>query len=222
MPHCPNPECRHRLRTGKPAEYQPGMDNCADCGSELAAGGPPRPTRGPSLGWPKPLVQRLVTTALVLLLVWMASYLPHPLLDPEALDVLGAQGVVASPMVLGLRPLIAAFILVELGALAYPGTRQRRRTDPSLRTRLWLLAALLGIGIAWLQGISLALTLEMMNGYHGWSAWGTDIVPNPGGSSGSPTRPWWQSAPAHWRWWPVGWTGAGWDREWQPCCCSRP
>lgn len=36
--HCPNPACPYRARHGKPAEYKPGIELCADCGAELAAG----------------------------------------------------------------------------------------------------------------------------------------------------------------------------------------
>lgn len=179
MPHCPNPECRHRKHTGKPAEYRVGVERCGDCGAVLAPGAPQR-RAGPRPGWPAALVQRLAITAGALLLVWMAQKIPHPLLDGEAQRALWDHGVVPGPLALGIRPLVVAFILVELGALALPHTRRRRRTDPTLRVKLWLLAALLGVGIAWLQGLSMALTLEAMNGPMGWGAFPEALVPNPG------------------------------------------
>lgn len=36
--HCPNPACPYRARHGKPAEYKPGVELCADCGAGLEAG----------------------------------------------------------------------------------------------------------------------------------------------------------------------------------------
>ncbi len=30
MAHCSNPDCHHRARTGKPAEYRDGLETCAD------------------------------------------------------------------------------------------------------------------------------------------------------------------------------------------------
>jgi hypothetical protein len=32
---CPNPDCRHRLETGEPAEYVDGITVCADCAAPL-------------------------------------------------------------------------------------------------------------------------------------------------------------------------------------------
>jgi hypothetical protein len=34
---CPNPDCKHRLETGQPAEYVEGVTVCADCGATLVA-----------------------------------------------------------------------------------------------------------------------------------------------------------------------------------------
>ncbi len=36
--HCPNPACPYRAKHAKPAEYKAGIELCADCGAELAAG----------------------------------------------------------------------------------------------------------------------------------------------------------------------------------------
>jgi hypothetical protein len=40
---CPNPECKHRLETGNPAEYVSGVTLCADCGTPLVEELPPAP-----------------------------------------------------------------------------------------------------------------------------------------------------------------------------------
>lgn len=36
MPYCPNPECPHRQRLDEPAEFNPGIKTCSDCGSSLS------------------------------------------------------------------------------------------------------------------------------------------------------------------------------------------
>jgi len=114
------------------------------------------------------------------------GWLPNPLVDHQAAHSFLGSGVQAGPFCLGVRPLVVAFVLVELGALILPFTRQRRRQDPDLRRRLWIIAVVLGMGVAWFQGLSLAFALENMNyGYSGgwmgdYGGWGGDVVPNPG------------------------------------------
>ena len=36
MPYCPNPDCPHRQRLDEPAEFNPGIKICSDCGSTLS------------------------------------------------------------------------------------------------------------------------------------------------------------------------------------------
>lgn len=36
MPYCPNPDCPHRQRLDEPAEFNPGIKTCSDCGSTLS------------------------------------------------------------------------------------------------------------------------------------------------------------------------------------------
>ena len=40
MPYCPNPECLHRQRLDEPAEFNPGIKVCSDCGSTLSETAP--------------------------------------------------------------------------------------------------------------------------------------------------------------------------------------
>lgn len=40
MPYCPNPECPHRQRLDEPAEFNPGIKVCSDCGSTLSETAP--------------------------------------------------------------------------------------------------------------------------------------------------------------------------------------
>ena len=40
MPYCPNPDCPHRQRLNEPAEFNPGITTCSDCGSTLSETAP--------------------------------------------------------------------------------------------------------------------------------------------------------------------------------------
>lgn len=189
MPHCPNPDCRHLARTGKPAEYREGTDRCGDCGTALAAGAPPAKPRTPRHPWPPGLLRRLGLTVAAMVLVTALGWLPHPLLDHELQASLTNLTTAFGPFSLGVRPLMVGFVLVELGALILPFTRQRRRQDPLLRRKLWLLGAALGVALAWVQGLSLAFALESMGsnyspdffgGYGGYGGYGPPLVTRAG------------------------------------------
>lgn len=41
MRHCANLDCRGLLRDGRPAEFQDGVEQCADCGAALVDGEAP-------------------------------------------------------------------------------------------------------------------------------------------------------------------------------------
>lgn len=184
MAHCPNPECRHQLRTGKPAEYRDDVPACADCGADLLPGPPPVKPRAARLPWPGTLPQQVALTLIVMLSVAALGWLPHPLLDLQVAG--GMDGQRTGPFCLGVRPLLVGFVLVELVALALPFTRTRRRTDPNLRRWLWPVAVAVGLGLAMVQGLSMAIALENMGaasispitGFAG--GYGPPIVPAPG------------------------------------------
>ena len=42
MAFCPNPDCKHKKRTGLPAEFQADITACQDCGTDLVAENPDR------------------------------------------------------------------------------------------------------------------------------------------------------------------------------------
>jgi hypothetical protein len=105
--------------------------------------------------------------------VWLAGFIPLPGLDPAAAAEVSAQGTDLGLLMLGVRPLLVAMVLVEIGALVLPRTRARRRTDPALRRVLWIVAAGLALPLAWMQGFGVALTLEQMafNGHDPLVVW---------------------------------------------------
>ncbi|MFH1464548.1 MAG: hypothetical protein ABIO70_09180 [Pseudomonadota bacterium] len=166
MAFCPNPDCPHRRRSRRPAEYREGHSVCADCGTPLVAE-PPSLALPPRLGWPPPLLARLLLTAAALFLVWLLGFIPLPGLDPQAAAQARAEGAEFGFTMLGIRPLLVSLVLVELGALALPWTRARRRHDPHLRRVLWWVGAALALPIAWAQGLAVAFTLEQYTwGWH--------------------------------------------------------
>ena len=189
MAYCTNPDCRHRQRTGKPAEYQPGTPHCADCGEPLEPGERPKASRPPGVPWPRALTKRVGITVAAMALATALAWVPHPLLNMEMQA--GMSSVVSSfgPFALGVRPLLVGLVLVELVALILPFTRHRRCQDPSLRRTLFLLGVIVGVGLAWFQGISLAFALENINGgyspdlfggYDGYSGWDDPLVTRAG------------------------------------------
>lgn len=180
MPYCPNPQCPPRTRTGRPAEYRPGVTHCADCGTELVADDPtPQHTREPRPALPAALKRRLLATLGICAIVYGASWLPNPLLDPEGVAELTAQGGISrrhlGPMGLGITPLLVGFVLVELFALLVPALRRRRLSDQKLRTGLTRAAVVVGGLWALASGISQALWMESLGHYAG-GGYGPSLV----------------------------------------------
>lgn len=175
MPHCPNPDCPHRRRSGRAAEYRPGAQRCSDCATALAPGpAPPPAPRPPAPAWPTALKRRLLWTLALALAAAAAVWLPNPLLDNAVLEHLAGAGALAperlGPFNLGLGPFVIAFVLVELFALAVPALRRRRLSDQRLRARLWTAALALGLLWAVGRGLGQAWWLERV-------AWGSYTDP---------------------------------------------
>lgn len=182
MPHCPNPDCPHRRRSGRAAEYRPGAQRCSDCAAALAPGPAPPPALHPAAqAWPAALKRRLLWTSTLALAAAAVAWLPNPLLDTAVLEHLAGAGALAlaperlGPFNLGLGPFVIAFVLVELFALAVPSLRRRRLSDQRLRARLWTAALALGAAWALLRGLGQAWWLERV-------AWGSYMDPFGGDS----------------------------------------
>ncbi len=176
MKRCPNPECSFLKRTGMAGEYRDDFDVCSDCGAELVEGAVERPARPPGPPWPTPVIKRLVLIAVVLLLVWLARYLPHPLLSWEGNRSLWELGTPTGPFSLGTSPLLVAFVLVELVALAVPSLRGRRRTDGVLRRTLWRASLVLALALAAVQAYGVAWGLENLAWDRSWGGHGGSFL----------------------------------------------
>jgi hypothetical protein len=134
----------------------------------------PSVARPPAFTGSFPWIRLLVTASAPIALI-----AGHHLTIPGVNDVewehlhRGADDHGASVLVLGLMPIIAAFVLVELVALAVPPLRWRRH-DPLGRVRLGQAVAILAIVLALAQGLFLATYLEgagpyaMLVDFPGW------------------------------------------------------
>lgn len=174
MKICPNQDCPHARRVGRPAEYV-DQTSCADCGAELVeaeaavAAAPQHEGRAP-LG-------RLVITLMAAAVPFGLTWIPLPGLDIDVLEQLmgGSRGSF-SLAALGLTSVLGMFQLVELVALALPRLRPLRVSGPlpraSLNVAALALAALSSTVQAyficrWLEGAGYAYGQEIVRDF-GW------------------------------------------------------
>jgi preprotein translocase subunit SecY len=179
MAFCPNPDCKHKQRTGLPAEFRKGITTCRDCGTELVEENPEKPRERPPC--PQPLRRRIRFTVAVACVLWLSMLIPPPFVDLDALGRIFNWSIIdsalhAGPLSRGPNPFLVAFILVELFALAVPRLRRRRHGDPALRGKLTRASVALGIGVSMLGAYSVAVFLEGA----GWYTSGPPVVGNPG------------------------------------------
>ena len=85
MAYCLNPDCPHKKKTGRPAEFREGFTHCSDCGSLLTEvviekeephKAPPRPI-------PAHLYRRILYTVGLVLLWRAVLFIPIPGIDFE-------------------------------------------------------------------------------------------------------------------------------------------
>ncbi len=181
MAYCPNPECKHRIKSGKPAEFREGIPTCTDCGTELVSDNPvAAPERA---ACPRPLKIRLWITFGIVIAVWLGHLIPPLFVNVEALDNLVGRANFSEsyfgPLSIGVRPWLGGFVLVEMLALLVPAWRRRRLGDPGFRRRLTQASLCTGLAFVLLNGLSISIYLESLP----WQPWnGADkwVVENPG------------------------------------------
>lgn len=107
--------------------------------------------------------RRLAVTLLGPAALILGARLTLPGLDELALaPVVGSElGIEFSVLSLGVGPIIAAFVIVEIVALLVPALRWRRH-DPIGRVRLGQTAALIALVVALVQGFFVATYLESL------------------------------------------------------------
>jgi preprotein translocase subunit SecY len=165
MKYCPNPQCPYALRHHEGQEYRDYVAACTDCGAELVAERPiwPRPSVPNARGWAVWL--RLALTLLAPpLVLWLHAALLVPRFNLSAFESTLGHSADSFPLVtvfgLGLWPVFIAFVVVEASALVWPGWRPFRNGGPAGRARLLRAAFKLGVGVASLQALTIALYLE--------------------------------------------------------------
>ncbi|MDQ3368285.1 MAG: hypothetical protein M3680_22905 [Myxococcota bacterium] len=141
-------------------------------------------------------VRRLLVTLLAPLALVIGAYVELPGIDTvELAHILGREpGVETSAFALGITPILTAFFLVELVALAVPRLRWRRH-DPLGRVRLGQAVAIVGIACAIVQGYFAAASFEGIGrmGMFGGTFTGVDGLGGfaGGGGGGGLVEPGW-------------------------------
>lgn len=167
MPFCPNLDCPHRARTGRPAEFEAGRSLCADCKTPLVDENPQPSERLPPIS--AALKKRLLWTLAPLAFLWLGMLCPMPFLNSQIISdgqrEMTPEAVRFGPFSLGITPFLIGFILVEIFALGVPALRRRRLDDPVLRRKLWRASLSVGVALGLLQSLLAAWTLEGL----GWN-----------------------------------------------------
>ncbi|MDQ3335582.1 MAG: hypothetical protein M4D80_10485 [Myxococcota bacterium] len=130
-----------------------------------------RPTVRPRIAKPDGGVpwRRIAVTALAPIVLLASSFFTLPGVNEVELEHISARGGGGSALdvtvtALGVTPIITAFLLVELVALAFPRLRWRRH-DPRGRIGLGRAVAAVAIALSLLQGYFLAGYLESLSRY---------------------------------------------------------
>ena len=170
MKHCASSICPFAQKHGAPSEFRDDIEVCADCGGPLTNGPAPAPVAASSAAaaatHPSPWRALLVTLA-VLAAPTVASEIPLPGVDEDRIArVLGAffvHPVELSPFALGLGPILTAFTIVELAALAVPTWRPLRHGGLPGRAKLLRATLLLTLVLAFSQGFTHARYLDALD-----------------------------------------------------------
>jgi preprotein translocase subunit SecY len=172
LAYCPNIDCPHRKRTGKPAEFMEGITHCSDCGTELVAASQENKSLPQEKSGVSDLTTRILFTLGMIVLWQLISMIPVYGIDHKALssffntrEVLGKFGLGGRLSVgaLGIMPYLTAYMLVELSALFVPKFKTWRAGGPDGRSKLRRLALFATIIIAFAQGYGVATGIELIN-----------------------------------------------------------
>ena len=138
-----SPKCTIRSGGGDPATHDL-RDGVSDCPAGRG------PLESVNSGGGFSLARRIGTSMAVLAACLLARWIPLPTISADA-RAPGMTAEFGSLMSLGLRPLIASFVLVELAAWLNPAWGRLRTGSPGDRAKLNRAAVILGIGMTLLQ-----------------------------------------------------------------------
>jgi preprotein translocase subunit SecY len=134
------------------------------------------------------LARRAAVTAAAVALLLLSQRLLLPFIDRDAMmqtfagigllsAVTGGSLLFVSWGALGLEPFFAAFVLVELIAVAVPALRQLRHGSATGRARLTRAAWMVAVVLAAVQGWGLAVSLTGIRDAFGEAALASSLVP---------------------------------------------
>lgn len=194
MAFCPNPDCPHRQKIGRPAEFREGFTHCSDCGSPLSEEvieskevieKEERRETPPKIILAD-LHKRILYTIGFVLFYRVLLLIPVPGIDLRFLSdeqfsrLLGIFGF--GPILerlsivgLGVMPYLSAYVAVEILLLFIQPLKSWRGEGVQGRKRIKEIAFFATFLLALLQGYGLAQGLEGMIG-----TVGEKIVRNPG------------------------------------------
>lgn len=122
-----------------------------------------RAARGPLALSRTLAIRTAVTIGAPALLVYARS-IPLPRLGGDAANAFAHAPETISIVALGLTPVLLAYVLVEIVALAIPSLRARRHAGPAARAPLERAALRLAVAIALVQGWTVATLLQEAGG----------------------------------------------------------
>jgi len=189
MAYCLNPECPHKKKIGRPAEFREGITHCSDCGSLLSEEViekediqkiPPRITL-------TDFHKRILYTIGLVLFWRVLAVVPVPGINFQALgNFLQKSGYepiftryeVISVIALGIFPYLPAYMIVEILSVFIQPLKSWRTEGYSGRVKIRKVALFATFLLALWQGYGLAHGLQGLVG-----TVGEKIVRNPGLSS---------------------------------------
>jgi preprotein translocase subunit SecY len=190
MAYCLNPECPHKKKIGRPAEFREGITHCSDCGSllseEVIEKEDTQTTSSRTI--PIGLYKRILYTIAFVLLWRVLSLIPVPGINFHALGIffndegalgmlLGYAHILERVSVCGLAfiPYLNAFVIVEILSLFIQPLKSWRKEGYPGRIKIREVALFTTFLFAFFHGYMLAQGFEGM-----LAPVGEKIVRNPG------------------------------------------
>jgi preprotein translocase subunit SecY len=192
MAYCLNPECPHKKKIGRPAEFREGITHCSDCGSLLSEEviekeeGRKKPPRIVLTD-----LQKRILYTLGFVLIWRVLLLiPVPGINLQVLGgflsyeefnhllrFVGFEPTLErfSILALGVMPYISAYMIVEILSVFIQPLKSWRDEGYQGRIKIKRVALFAIFLFALIQGYGIAISLEHMTGPAGGK-----IVLNPG------------------------------------------
>jgi preprotein translocase subunit SecY len=185
MAFCPNPDCPHKKKIGRPAEFRDGFTHCSDCGSplseEVIESKEAIDREESRKSTPKitsaDLQKRILYTIALVFLYRVLLLIPVPGIDFQVLEGLfGHRGIFRellsyglalerfSLVALGVMPYLSAYMIVEILSLFIQPLKSWREEGVQGRKRIKEIAFFATFLLTLLQGYGLAQGLEEMDG----------------------------------------------------------